>query len=326
MTRAGYATSPAHAAGTGPGHHLEPVAKRVLRLKTFGALAIVRDGELAEDVRIQRRQLSVLVVLATDGGGGVTRDRLLGLFWPDRDPEKARHLLDQALYAGRRALGPEVVLEGQASMQLNAAVLTSDVADFRRALERGDLEAAVAAYTGPFLDAVYLDGVPEFEQWAHARRTAFAKEYVDALLKLAESAVAAGEFHVAVDHARRAAASDPLSGQVVRALMTTLCYASDQTAALNAYRVHAMLVREQLEAEPDAKVVALMEDVKAGRVRAPAAHPAGAGAPRRDRTAPRRRDPGARRPTRRWTRPPPSRCSPSSASAPRPPTTTSATA
>jgi DNA-binding SARP family transcriptional activator len=154
----------------------------MLRLKTFGALAILRDGELAEDVRIQRKQLSLLVVLATDGASGVTRDRLIGLFWPDSEPERARQLLSQALYTARRSLGPEAILEGQAALQLNGAILSSDIAEFRHALEKGDLEAAVAAYTGPFLDAVYLDGVPEFEQWSHGRRTALAKEYVDALL------------------------------------------------------------------------------------------------------------------------------------------------
>ena len=251
----------------------------MLRLKTFGALAIVRDGELAEDVRIQRRQLSLLVVLATDGGA--SRDRLVGLFWPDRDSEKARHLLDQALYAARRALGADVVLEGQASLQLNPAVLGSDIADFRQALERGDLEGAVSVYAGPFLDAVYLDGVPDFEQWSHARRTAFAKDNVDALLKLTERAMAAADYPSAVSFARLAAASDPLSGQVVRVLMTALCSADDQTAALNAFRVHAALVREELEAEPDATVLALAEDVRAGRVRAPAAPAAAAPAAKR---------------------------------------------
>ena len=244
----------------------------MLRLKTFGALAIVRDGEVAEDVRIQRRQLSLLVVLAADGGG-VTRDRLLGLFWPDRDNDRARHLLDQALYAARRALGADVVLEVQSTLQLNPSVLVSDLAEFRQAIERGDLDAAVAAYGGPFLDAVYLDGVPDFEQWVNARRASFAKEFVAARLKLAAAANAAGDHAAAVTHLRRAAESDPLSGQVVRALMTSLCYAGDQSGALVAYRVHATLVREELDVEPDAQMLALVEAIRAGTVVPPVSAP-----------------------------------------------------
>ncbi len=266
----------------------------MLRLKTFGALAILRNGELAEDVRIQRRHLALLVVLAADGGG-VTRDRLLALFWPDREPEKARHSLDEALSRPRRAIGREVILEGQASLVLNRALLGSDIADFREAMDRGDYEAAVAAYTGPFLDAVYVDGAPDFEQWTHARRTAFAKEYESALFKLMQAAIAAGDYPRAVMLAKRAADGNPLSGLVTVALMMALCYAGDQTAALDAYRVHATLVREELDAEPNPDVIAYAEEVRAGRVRPPANAAAGAPPPPAPRSAPaaeRPTDPG----------------------------------
>lgn len=240
----------------------------LLRLQTFGALKVLRDGELAVDKEIQRKQLAVLVVLATDGESGVSRDRLMGIFWPDMNPEDARHNLDQALTRGRATFGRDIVLEGQAALQLNAALLASDVADFRQALARRDLAAAVQQYGGPFLDAFSLTKAPEFERWAEARRAALAKQCVDALLTLSRSAAESGDLAGAAVHARRAAQEDRFSSAAVIQLMTVLAWAGDRVGAIDAYRVHATLVREELESEPNGEVSALADRIRKGEIEA----------------------------------------------------------
>jgi len=242
----------------------------MLRLKTFGALAVMRDGEPAGDIAIIKKHLCVLAILAADGASGVTRSRVKGLLWAGSEESKASGSLGEAIYRARLAFGDDVILEGQESMQLNAELLSSDVVDFRQALKRGDLEAAVASYTGPFLNAVYVANAPEWEQWTHARATAFAKDFADALLTLSARAVDAANFPAAVDLARRAAEAERHSARVACALMKALCYAGDNTAALDAYRVYATLVREDLEAEPDPTVLDLVKEIKADRVRPPA--------------------------------------------------------
>ena len=142
-----------------------------MRLKAFGGLAITIGGDRTEEPRLQRRQLALLAALAAEAPAGLTRDRLLGLFWPDKNSDKARHALDQLLYGIRRALGAEVLRSGPANLAVNAAVLPSDAAEFIAALARGDHEAAAAVYTGPFLDGVHLSDAPEFERWAESRRS-----------------------------------------------------------------------------------------------------------------------------------------------------------
>ena len=239
-----------------------------MRLKTFGGLAITDAGELPGDVRIQRRQLAVL---AAESSAAISRERLLGLLWPDTEPGKARHALDQVLYAVRRALGAAVVVSGPTSLQLDALVLPSDVADFEAALARGDLTGAVAAYAGPFLEGVSLADAPEFEQWVDGRRASYANDFGQALTRLAAAASDAHDYPSAVAYLRRAAASDPLSGATTRALMLALAHTGDASSALDAGRVHTELVREQLDAEPDPAVLALVNELRAGTVRVPPA-------------------------------------------------------
>lgn len=240
-----------------------------MRLKAFGALALTADSGHADEAKIQRRQLAVLAVLAAEGLAGVTRDRLFGLLWPEKEQDRARQLLSQALFSARKALGAEVVLEGPSALHLNASILPSDVADFAKALAAGDLAGAVGAYSGPFLDAVYLAGASEFERWANGKRALYAQQFVDALSRLARSAGDANDHALAVSYLRRAAATDPLSGAVAHALILALTRAGDQSAALDAGRVHAALVREELEADPDATVLALLEEVRAGKLQQP---------------------------------------------------------
>jgi len=244
-----------------------PTRRRLLRLQTFGALGITSDGEL----QLQRRQMLMLAVLAAAGPAGVTRDRLLGLLWPGLDLERGRHALDQSLYGARRAIGADAVVAGPTAFVLDPRVLPSDVADFARARENGDLKTAVAVYAGPFLDGVYVADAAEFERWADGRRKYFADEFVQALSRLAAAANASGDHAAAVVHLRRAAASDPLSGSVAHALMLALAATGDRSAALEVGRVHATLVKNELEAVADTAVRDLMEQLRAGSGRASSA-------------------------------------------------------
>ncbi len=262
----------------------------MLRLKTFGGLAIRRNGAPVEGAGAQRRRLALLALLAEAGERGMSRERLLGLLWPDSDLERGRKNLAQAVYALRRDLGADELITGTADLRLNTDHISSDLHDFRRAAAEGRLEDAVALYEGPFLDGVYLDESPEFDRWAEQERNVLAHEYVAALEQLAKRATQAGDHRTAVGHWRKLANADPLNAQVAAGLMQALASAGDRAAALQHYRVYEMLLRQELEIEPDPKLKALADDLrKAPATPAPPTPPSspeppsprGAGAPLR---------------------------------------------
>ena len=103
-------------------------------LKTFGELSLTTADGPSAGAAAQRRRLCLLAVLAEAGERGTTREKLLGMLWPEAGEERGRASLAQALYALRRDLGSEDVIEGTAALRLNDAVLPSDVAQFRRAI------------------------------------------------------------------------------------------------------------------------------------------------------------------------------------------------
>ena len=189
----------------------------MLKLHTFGGAYIARDGQALGGAAAQRRLLALLAVLATSGEGGVSRDRLLGLLWPEVDADRARHALTQALYNARRALKCDDLFVAGSDIRINASRLTSDVGEFADAVARADHAAAAAVYAGPFLDGLFVTGAAELDQWMSVQRMRFASDAATSLDALAADADARGDRVSAVESRRRRVALDPLdSAAVVR--------------------------------------------------------------------------------------------------------------
>src|SRR4051812_5849251 len=98
----------------------------MLRLRTFGGLSLSRGDENLTGAASQRRRLAILVLLAVAGEAGMSRDKLVAYLWPESETERARHVLNQLLYAQRRQVGDDALFLGRKTLRVNRAVLTSD--------------------------------------------------------------------------------------------------------------------------------------------------------------------------------------------------------
>ncbi|HET7458151.1 MAG TPA: BTAD domain-containing putative transcriptional regulator [Gemmatimonadaceae bacterium] len=245
--------------------------------RTFGGVVLADDsGRPLTGAATQRRRLALLAVLASAGERGVSRDKLVALLWPESDADKARHALAQWLFLLRRDLKEEGVVVGTAELRIDPAKMRCDVVDFDRALARGDeagAEEALALYTGPFLDGFYLtDAPPAFERWVDEERTRLARRAHAAATSLATAADVAGDRALAVRRWEWLVHHDPLSSRATLGYMRALAAAGDRAKAVQHARLHAQLVRQELESEPDGRVLALAEELR-GSVQAAAPTP-----------------------------------------------------
>ena len=234
------------------------------RLETFGTLALAGPGDdtLLGKHGHHRRRLALLAVLAAAGERGRSRDQLLLLFWPEATQSRARHSLDQLLYALRGALG-ESAFDGPNPVRLNADIVSSDVGVFNSALARGDLDAAVAEYRGPFLDGFHLDDAPEFEQWVESERARLTGSYSAALERLAQSAEAAQDHATAVRWWRKLTEADPVSSKNATGLIRALMNAGDHAAALQYAERYEAVVAKELGTSVGPAVAGLVAEVRA---------------------------------------------------------------
>lgn len=256
------------------------------RIKLFGGVSVEGPGGLLTGRAVQRRRLALLALLASARDRGLSRERLVGYLWPDSDPERARRLLSDSVYRLNLALGGEGILAAGDALRLNAELVSVDLWELLDALAGGAWQRAAELAADPFLDGFSLPDSVDFERWVEGEREALRRERARALETLAREAAAGGDEVGASGWWRTLAAADPLSSRVALELMRSLERAGDRPAALRHGQIHAALVREELEVEPDPRVLELCRRLQA---------PPAPGAPELSRSlvAPHRGEPEA---------------------------------
>ena len=160
----------------------------VFRLRSFGGLSLTRDGRPVGGLTDHRKTLALLAVVAASGADGIGRERLMALLWPESDTVHARGALKQMLHFIRRHLGHPEIITGINQISLDPKLISSDVAEFREAISRGNDALAVSLYAGPFLDGVHIDDADELERWATEERLRLSDFYDDALSRQSDAA------------------------------------------------------------------------------------------------------------------------------------------
>lgn len=229
------------------------------------------DGDAVTGRAAQGRQLALLAMLALARGRALPRDKLVAVLWPEASTDRARPLLSDAVYVLRNALGSDALPSVGDTLALDPERVSSDVARFENALDAGLLDEAVGLYHGPLLDGFHVAGSVEFGTWLDGERRRLEQRYGGALEALAEAAGARGDTAVAVAWWRRRAAQDPHNGQVALRLMRAFDAAGDRAGALQHARIHATLLREDFDAEPDGELTAYTEQLRRGAPYAQAA-------------------------------------------------------
>lgn len=194
----------------------------------------------------------------------MSRDSAMALLWPELDAMSARNNLKQTVFAIRHALGVDVFDRTTPNLRLDRAVIAVDLHHFERALAVGAHDDAIADYTGPFLEGFFLPDLREFERWIERVRQRVALGYARALETLAVQARLRGDLSAAVHWYRRLVDHDPVSTTSMLGLMSTLVDAHEPLEALESFRQHRKLLREEFDAEPDAKVRLAAERVRQG--------------------------------------------------------------
>lgn len=231
-------------------------------LRLLGTPALVGpDGPVGGRL-VQRHRVALLALLAAAPHQVLSRDRVIGLLWPELDAARARHLLSVALHELRGGLGPAAILSTGDDLRLDAGRVQVDLLSFRRAIECGDLDAAVALAGGPFLDGLYLSEAEEFEHWVDRIRGEIRASFLEALESLASRAVESGDRRAAARRYRQLVGEDPLNSRYVAGLMQAWEVAGDHANALAAAADHIALLRRELGTDPDAGFQALVERLR----------------------------------------------------------------
>jgi DNA-binding SARP family transcriptional activator len=232
------------------------------RLVVLGHVALTGPtGQLLRRASQQRR-MALLALVATAPDASISRDRLLGLLWPDRDERTARHLLADSLYVLRQALGDDAFVTTGESVRLSAR-MSIDVAEFNQALSDGRWGDALAVYRGDFLDGFFVRNAADFDQWALTQRTHFRDLATRAASAWSRELESAGRIDDAVTAAERALALAPVDETVFRDLVRLLFASGNRARAESIARSFRRRLEEELGVSPSAETMRALRTPRA---------------------------------------------------------------
>ena len=242
------------------------VRRNDFQLITLGRLALVSPSDEDASVELRRRKLVLLVVLAL-AERPYTRESLADMFWGEEEEERARHSLSDALSHFRRVLGRSAIAHRKNDITLSEDVrLGVDALEFAAACDTRDSASAVKLYGGPFLDGVFVDRSPRFEEWVSRKRDQFARMFIGACESECMSLARSRRWDDCAALARRWLSESPLSTDAALYLINAIKAPGTRDAALSALAEYEALsdrLEREYDLQPDQRVSALAAELAA---------------------------------------------------------------
>ena len=231
-----------------------------LYVNLLGTPAIAHKGDRLEP---PHGKLTALLYYLAYQGGWVSRDDLVYLFYPDTLEHKAKQNLRALLTTLRRldyAAGLEI-----APTRLRWDVRT-DLQAFRDALEENRLAQAVTLYRGALLEDFSLATAPEFESWLTFGRAELGRRWRGTALELAATFAGEARYPQAADLLERLHRDDPFDEDVLRRYLTVLTLAARVSEALQTFETFAATLKRDVEGDPEAATLQMVESIRQGQL------------------------------------------------------------
>lgn len=244
-----------------------------LHLITLGPPRVLDGFRELPELPSQRTRFALLVYLAVERE--VLRESVLPVFWPERDPSRAKHALRQMLYELRQLLGEEWIEVGRDRIVVHADV---DAAAFELAVAGGGRDEALALYGGEFLKGFSLDN-HSFDGWVDRRRAQLGRTHRRLRRDRIDELLAAGQPELAVPVAQQWVDLDPLEDEASHALIHCLALTGQRVAALQYFEGYERHLAAELQVEPLDETRALVEQIRRGEALGHETGPAGGAVP-----------------------------------------------
>ncbi len=252
------------------------------KLTVLGGFALL-SGDGTNIVLPTRKDRLLLSYLGFNAGQALSREKLYGLLWADREEAQARGSLRQSLAALRDAFhsaGLVPLRSDRNSVTMDRTGIEIDALDFvRLATDAVSLEQAIILYRGELLAGIEPP-TPEFEHWLKPERQRLEDLAAKAVEQVASSDVPEATVKCALELGRQLIGRDRLREPVYRALMRMLADRRDRAEAMKAYAKCRDALMEELGVAPELETEQLYRDILTDRQAAPVAlgsSPKGAG-------------------------------------------------
>ncbi len=245
-----------------------------LSILLLGPFQVTLDGHLVTGFESAKVK-ALLAYLVMESERPHPRETIAGLLWPDYPDRSALNNLRSALANLRQNIGdrqarPPYLHITRTTLQFNVdSSYSLDIAGLqdlsRRSIDQ--LEQAMAACRGPFLEGFSLADSPPFEEWMLYKREQINRQLLEARQALATHYERCGDFLRAITHARGALELEPWHEEAHRQLMRALAFSGQRTSALAQYEACSTVLMQELGVAPERKTSELYENIRDDRLK-----------------------------------------------------------
>ena len=239
----------------------------MIELHVLGTTALrgVSDDRMRDALRRPKSLALLTYLLVARPRGFHRRERLLTLFWPERNHTLARHALRQALHELRHNLGDVIESRGVDEVAVSSNVWCDAVA-FDDAIAAQDLARAVSLWRGELLDGITIHAAShELRDWLVSERARYGEDAARAACGLAERAAAEGDWTSFSRWARVAESVTPLDEMVLWRLLELYRDVGYRAGAEKLYRLFVQRLKIELAISPSARTEALIDEIRTDR-------------------------------------------------------------
>ena len=230
-----------------------------LYLSLLGPPQLWQEGKPVSS--LPRKAVAMAAYLAVSGQA-VERARLADLLWEGAE-EAVRRNLRQELFRLKNTAW-ERIFE-QSPQHIGLGPVETDLEAFLACMAKGAWSEALALWRGGFLAGLDPKASESYWDWLIPERERWERLYREAMLGLARSQEAAGQFAEALKVYQKLLAEDPLQETEQQAVMRLFLQMGDRSAALRQYEQYRVLLRDQLGLEPSPETQAFGAQLREGQ-------------------------------------------------------------
>ncbi|MBY8821173.1 BTAD domain-containing putative transcriptional regulator [Sphingomonas colocasiae] len=221
---------------------------------------IILSGDARQPIVLRTRKSRALIVLLALEDGGLARQRLVDILWPDRPDEQGRASLRQVVYELRATIGNHAILTEQDRVMLAPGTLDHDIG-LAGGTGIDELAPILALMRTPFLGG--LDGISdELDTWLRDERA----RLIDHLAKLAgqraEAALAQDKGVVARDIVDQILRLAPHDERLLRVALRVDAANGDSAQLHRRYQGFSRWLADEMDAAPAQETRALYERLR----------------------------------------------------------------